>query len=631
MKHIDPNRYSELKASGRLPSPKGVAFAIIKLLQRDDYNIQDLVRLVQSDPAIAGRLLKFSNAAAFGQRRPIVSLAKATIALGAFRVRDLVLAFSVLQGNRTGKCAEFDYKRFWSRALACAIAAQALSVHAQIAAEENFTAGLLCSVGELALASIFPDRYGAILANQGPVEERINQEQTAFQTDHRELSAALFMEWGLPEVLAAAVYHAELPDEAGFSEGSRGHILALSLHFSLAMADICVSNENERWALIPDLFSKAARLGIGTDELTALADAVTASWREWGDSLSIQTHEIPPFADLLASTPPREVKNSSPDTPEPNDLSALVVCNDQQEAYQMGGYLEADGYVVHYVFNGKEGLDFVLSESPDLVLLEMNMSGVDGALFCQAVRENHLSRGAYIILIGNPADEVRLTQMLDAGADDFMIRPITIPTLQARLIAADKIMQLHNEIRRERNDRVRSAGEWAGTQRRLIQVAMTDPLTRLPNRRHGMDFLSAEWVFAQANNLPLAVLMVDIDFFKQVNDEYGHEAGDHVLAKLSSLLQTSARVEDMAFRYGGEEFCVICPGSDVKTACVIAERIRLKVAEEKLQNGKMNITRTVSIGVAAMKSTHQNAEALIAEADQALYSAKRSGRNRVEF
>lgn len=105
---LAPDRYHSLKATGKLPSPKGVALSIIKLLQRDDFRVSELVRLVQSDPAIAGRLLKFANAAAFGRARPIVSLQRAIVALGAFRVRDLVVGLSVMHSHRSGQCSGFD-------------------------------------------------------------------------------------------------------------------------------------------------------------------------------------------------------------------------------------------------------------------------------------------------------------------------------------------------------------------------------------------------------------------------------------------------------------------------------------------------------------------------------------------
>ena len=113
MRFVDPDRYAALKATGKLPTPKGVALSIIRLLQRDDFRIPELVQLVQSDPAIAGRILYFANAAAFGRSRPIVSLQRAIVALGSFRVRDLVIGLSVMHSHKSGLCTAFDYEVFW--------------------------------------------------------------------------------------------------------------------------------------------------------------------------------------------------------------------------------------------------------------------------------------------------------------------------------------------------------------------------------------------------------------------------------------------------------------------------------------------------------------------------------------
>ena len=291
MKLVDPVRYVKLKTSGRLPSPKGLALAIIRLLQNDDYKIDDLVRLIQSDPAIAGELLRFSNAAAFGHINPVVSLPKAVTTLGALRIRVIVIAFSVLNNHRSGNCSQFNYEKFWSRALAAAISAQALAAHAKINVEENFTAGLLCSLGELALASIFPENYGQIISKFNNSHDRIELEREAFGSDHRELNATLLLEWGLPLELVTAIYHCEDPDEAEFQDGSRIQGITLSLHVALAFADLCVAENVEREAILPILYAKAARLGIGPEETDSMADEILANWQEWGRFLKIHTRE----------------------------------------------------------------------------------------------------------------------------------------------------------------------------------------------------------------------------------------------------------------------------------------------------------------------------------------------------
>jgi diguanylate cyclase (GGDEF)-like protein len=630
MKLVEPVIYEKFKQSGQLPSISGVVLSIVKLLQCDDYKMDDLIRLVQSDPAIAGMLLKFSNAASYGHSRPIVSLSKAIIALGTLRVRVLVLALSVLNNHRVGKCSSFDYARYWSRALATAISAQALASHAKISPEEGFTAGLLSSVGELALVSIFPERYAEmIFLPETAIQKRLSAESEAFGTNHRELTATLLLGWGLPEVLVTAIYQCEQPDEAGFLEGSRVHNLTLSLHVAASLANICVAEDSARWTMLPKLYSKAARLGINTDELSSIADGVIERWHDLGETLKIQTCEIVSFAEMLASSQPREQGTSVVKCSWPNTKSALLICMDSTEFDPVSGYLNTNGYTVNRVFDPTDGLEMALELQPDLIMIEISECEVDGQAFCKALRGESRGREAYIILVVNHADTGLLTRSLEMGADDILLHPGSELMLHTKLRGACKIIQLKKELISERNGLVNFAGEWAGANRRLIHVAMTDPLTHLSNRRYGLDFLANEWAFAFSNNLPLSCLMIDVDHFKKINDQYGHKGGDAVLVKLAGILQSDARCGDLVFRYGGEEFCIICPGAPLETSFAVAERIRQNVAAQRFQIGDKDIAVTISVGVAVMVQTQIDEAALIHDADVALYSAKETGRNRV--
>jgi HD-like signal output (HDOD) protein len=306
MRLVDPRLYIELAGSGKLPTPQRLALAIRRLLQNDNYKIDHLVKLVQSDPALVGELLKFSNAAAYGNSRPIVSIPKAVVTLGTRRVGLLVIALSVLHSNRRGYCPEFNYERYWSRSLLTALAAQALSPYAKINDEDNFTAGLLCMVGELALASIFPSRYGEMIAiPEQRIQKRLELEREAFNTDHRELTATMLINWGLPEVLVTAIYHCESPDESEFIEGSRIHGLSLSLQIAFELADICIPKEVYPRTTLPTLLAHANRLGINFENFYLIADSIITNWLEWGELLGIQTREIPSFANLLASSKSR--------------------------------------------------------------------------------------------------------------------------------------------------------------------------------------------------------------------------------------------------------------------------------------------------------------------------------------
>ena len=634
IKFVDPDRYRSMKATGKLPSPKGVAFSIIKLLQRDDFRVSDLVRLVQSDPAIAGRLLKFANAAAFGRTRPIVSLQRAIVALGAFRVRDLVIGLSVMHSHTSGQCAEFDYAGFWGRSLATAIACQELAHYAQISSEELFTIGLLARVGELAMASLYPGEYAIVLLK---ARERNGQladlERESFNMDYHQLGATMLAEWGLPDMLIQAAYHHEQPDLAGFRDGSRVLTLTHSLNFARSLSEVCMANEEARWSLLPGLLTRAARLGISGDALNDVVDRMVRRWREWGAMLQVRTQEIPPFAEILAASPPSLRVSSS--SPEQNGklasprLQVQLVGIPQTELPNLTEQIESLGHQPTPVDHSPEGLKHALRQPAQIVIADMAMPGLKPAAFCRLLRQTSAGKESYALLLASPGSERLILEAIDAGADDVLVKPLSIQTLRVRLNTATRMLLLREEIQRERRGIMRSTDEFAVTHKRLLQEALTDPLTQLPNRRHGLDFLASEWAFAQSNSLPMACLLLDIDHFKRINDTHGHAAGDAVLRQLADLLKRTSRVEDLVFRYGGEEFAAVLPNASIRAAVQIAERIRSVVEKYSFLWESQTIPVTLSIGVAHLNGGEKDSQALIETADAALYQAKKSGRNRV--
>ena len=624
---LPPERYAKLKATGRLPSPRGVAVAIIRLLQRDEFPVNDLVRLVQSDPAISGRLLKYANAAAFGRSRPVVSLHRAIVALGSFRVRDLVIGFSVLQSNRAGECATFDYNGFWSRSLATAIACQELARYAQIAGEENFTIGLLSRVGELGFATLFPDDYATVLAKSPDRAALLANETEQFGFDHRVLGGSMLAEWGLPDILIRATWHHEVPEESGLPDGSRLQTIALTLHFARCLADVCVAEDEERWSLVPALVNRSARLGIDPETLGGLVDTIASRWRDWGAMLQVRTREMPPFSELLAASPPRPPLAEDAAAGTISDLT--LIAPPAPATAELADILRDQGYAVTVIGEAAAAVAQAQQDAPPMVVLDLDLPGLDAAAYCQLLRQDPLGSKAYLLAIASPDQESFALQVLEAGADDILFKPITPQNLRLRLNLARRMLHLRQEMLRERQAVVRSASEFADSHRRLIQVALTDPLTQLPNRRHGLDYLNSEWEVARNNNLPLSVMMLDIDHFKQVNDTWGHPAGDAVLRRLAELLRTVSRTEDLVFRYGGEEFAIVLPNAPLATAVKVGERIRRLVSLETFEWEEWIIPVTVSIGVAAAAAQTASTQEIIAAADSALYQAKADGRNRV--
>jgi len=206
---------------------------------------------------------------------------------------------------------------------------------------------------------------------------------------------------------------------------------------------------------------------------------------------------------------------------------------------------------------------------------------------------------------------------LEIGVNDYLMRPIDKNELLARA---------RSQIRKRRyTERLRDNVQMS------IEMAITDALTGLFNRRYMESHLATLIEQAMSRGKPLTALVLDIDFFKSVNDTHGHDAGDDVLREFALRIKRSIRGIDLACRYGGEEFVVIMPETDMAVAAMVAERLRRRIAADPfaIQQGARTIPVTISIGVAAMRGKDDNAASILKRADQALYQAKRNGRNRV--
>jgi diguanylate cyclase (GGDEF)-like protein len=629
MKILTPERFEELKATGQLPSPKGVALAIIDLTRREDVALPEVARVVQSDPALAGRILKFANSAHAGLRRPIASVSDALVVLGLPAVRHIALGLSVLSSHRRGHCKGFDYSAFWSSSLATAIATQQLSGQSKTPPEETFVCGLLSGVGSLALATLFPEEYAQILERAANDPEELRRlEQERFATDHRELTAALLLDWGLPKIFVAAVYHHHAPEEGEFQEGSRDFFLTHSLHLAANLAKTCLAGEKDRHALLPKLYFIATRLGINADGLATLSDRVVAEWQGWGRILDVPTRSLPPFADMADALPQPPAEKSG--GTDPSGALRILAVDDSPTALRfMQSVLAAEGHTVYTATNGKEALEKALEFNPQIIVTDWVMPEMDGLSLCKSMRATKAGQRVYIIILTGLGEEARLVEAFEAGADDYMVKPLNERVLKAHLRAGQRVILLQEEIERDREEIRRYAAELAITNRRLQEAALTDPLTGLPNRRHGLDRLEQEWAAAKRNIRPLSCMLLDIDRFKQINDSRGHDVGDAVLRQAARLLKSSARAQDMVCRLGGEEFLMICPDTPAASAAQAAERIRRRFESAPVEVDGLSFRITISIGVAARHSAMPHFDSLLKAADRALYAAKDQGRNRV--
>ena len=278
------------------------------------------------------------------------------------------------------------------------------------------------------------------------------------------------------------------------------------------------------------------------------------------------------------------------------------------------------GHEVLSANNGIEAWEILqANDAPPLAILDWMMPGIDGVELCRRVRERTNQLYTYIILLTGKDRKEDVVKAMDAGADDYVIKPPDHSELQVRIRAGCRVIELEQRL--------------IETQEKLKVQATHDSLTGLWNRSAIFDILDRELGRAKRNETPISIGMADLDHFKSVNDSFGHIAGDTVLREVANRMRSVTRDYDSIGRYGGEEFLIVFPGLDEKDAIDAAERIRLSISEKPfvIQEGVVPVA--ISIGVAVMNPTTKagQAESLIRLADEALYTAKAQGRNRVEL
>ena len=627
-------RFDELKTTGKLPSPAGVALAVIELCRRDGVSVDEIAHAVRADPALSGRLIKFANSAANSLRRPVVSVPEAIRMVGVSTVRQLVLGFSLLGQYRNGACKVFDYGRFWSRSLAMAIAAGALTERVRSAQQdEAFSCGLLADIGTLALATIYPVEFGEVLAAPQLLRPAARGllERERFATDHTELGAALLEDWHLPRIFVSAVFHHEDPGHAQLPEASREFAVCALLGLAAQLADFCVARDDDRRALVPDLILSAAKLGLDEATLAKVSDELVLQWKEWGKILEVKTQEVPAFEQVTQDTP--DLRPSMPSVPgaggAEQPLSILAVDDDRAVLLVLEHLLRGLGHTVTTAQDGKTALARAISLRPQIIISDWIMPGMDGISLCKALRDTEEGRQMYFIVLSALEQDDQLVEAFESGVDDYLSKPFTPRVLAARLRAGLRVIRLQEEARRDNENMRRFAAELAVANRRLQQAALTDPLTGLPNRRYAMDRLEQEWAASSRNQRPLACMMIDFDRFKQINDTHGHDMGDLVLRQASTLLRKEARTEDVICRMGGEEFLVIAPDTTLAAATRLGERLRVAIARTRFTSGTVHCTGSISVGVAQRDAGMLRLDEMIKAADNALYVAKADGRDRV--
>ena len=304
--------------------------------------------------------------------------------------------------------------------------------------------------------------------------------------------------------------------------------------------------------------------------------------------------------------------------PIPHCLRPVLVAEDNPVFQSiLRSMLGEWGYRVLMVGDGMSAWRILQTpNAPRLLILDWMMPILDGVQLCRRVRVASREPYTYILLLSARADSQDLVEGMEAGADDYLTKPFEAPELRVRLRAGCRILDLEEQLVRARE---------------ALRVQAThDGLTGLFNHAAILDRLQNEVSRAGRERQSLAVLLVDLDDFKRVNDTCGHAAGDLVLREAAERIQAAVRDYDAVGRYGGEEFLIVLPGCDTSSACARADEVRQALAQEAFYSGNSPLRVTCSVGVASTEELAADAPALVRAADRALYRSKTGGRNRVE-
>lgn len=331
------------------------------------------------------------------------------------------------------------------------------------------------------------------------------------------------------------------------------------------------------------------RLKMLTDELRIRA--------ETGDSIGLVAKSVMQQRDLPGNIMLVDTKNSSAD--------------------RLSGYL-SEKHNVHHVSDPASVLDIAANAAHafELIVISLDQTKFDGLRLCSQLRSFEGTRQTPILILVDQDDQPRLLRALDMGVNDYLMRPIDQQELMARVGTQIKRWRYTEELRKS----VKTS----------IELAITDSLTGLYNRRYLESHLGHLIEHFINRGKSLSILAIDVDFFKPINDTYGHDAGDKVLQELAARIKTNTRAIDLCCRTGGEEFVLVLPSTGIDAAENIAERLRKSVANKSFLIGpQQSVPVTISIGLAGLNDTQDSLEHLLKRADSALYAAKRQGRNRV--
>lgn len=492
--------------SEELPTLPTVASKLITLTAREDTTLSEIADLVAKDISLSAKILKVSNSALYSFPQQIGSIQQAVSILGMNAVRSLVLSFSFLTMRGGKNASRFDFKKFWEKAMASAVAAKLILDHVEnVDSDEVFVSGLLQNLGQLVLARTFPEEYEKVLHTvEKDNQNHVETEKSIFGVDHTTIGTEVAKTWGFPSTLLLPIQHHHNP--AGYK---------------------------------------------GKDSiLKATVQAVYLS-----------------------------------------DILTNILFTDKPEVHHKQFRKEAEKLL------GLNGEDI------EAILNELHLKVKEAGTYFNLSIKNNKS----------------VQEILQEANIRLSLINLDYEQMNKQLVLAKIHLENLSKELEEKN-------------RRLRDLVNIDGLTGVYNHRYFQHALDQEISRTIRHTTSVSVLLIDIDHFKKFNDTYGHQIGDFVLVEFAACIRNNIRKYDTLARYGGEEFVVILPETDSAQGLNVAEKLRKMIEEHTFQNNGETYHVTASFGQASAQPTADDGfskNELISQADQALYEAKKRGRNQV--
>lgn len=468
----------------------------------------------------------------------------------------------------------------------------------------------------------------AILLKPGKLDDR----ELAIMRTHAELGArtldaalerfpsAKFLQMAR----AIAATHHEKFDGSGYPAGLAGEQIPLSGRI-VALADVYDALTSKR-VYKPAMSHQQAR-GIIISESSRHFDPDVVAAFLTREAEFIRVRESLADPEITVEPPPAPAPVLSP-APAAGE-TILVVDDDQSQLQFTQDILSSAGYRVLTAPGGQQAQAMIKAHQPAVVISDLVMPGLDGMALCKSLRQTESEHYTVFVMMTMHADKQHMIDAFDIGVDDFVVKPVDASELLARVRAGVRTVRLHEELNRRTRSSAQLNAQLARLNANLQRMAITDDLTGLWNRRQAIAKLEEQMALAERYGGPVSVAMLDLDFFKRINDTYGHDAGDEVLRNVAAILRASVRETDTVARVGGEEFLVILPAQTTQESAVSAQRCRQAIAAHAYNFDGKPVTITASFGIACRRPGMTDAAELVKEADKALYAAKHAGRNRV--